>query len=110
MVLSGLRRLLLEARRPAAWRKASRDWKRSHPLCAVCGLKKPVEAHDVTPYHLVVDADAKPYEFWIRNFITLCRHDHRRLAHCGDPQCLSYNPRIRSLAETVSQYKTYCTR
>lgn len=105
-----LKRLIVEARRPQAWRRAARDYKRRHPFCAVCQTRKDLEIHDVLPYHLVEDPEGKSYEWWLTNFITLCHHDHHRLAHCGDPTWLSYNPRIRELAYAVTSFKKFCRR
>ena len=103
-----VRRFLLEASRPRAWKEAARDWKRANPFCAVCGLGKTLEVHDVIPYRLVEDPRSKTYDFWIQNFITLCHHDHHRLAHCGDPAWMAYQPEIRRLAETVANMKKSC--
>ncbi|MEM3608711.1 MAG: hypothetical protein QW238_07610 [Candidatus Bathyarchaeia archaeon] len=109
-MLLGFRRFLLEAGRPEAWRRAAEDWRRMHPSCAICGLRGAVEVHDVIPYHLVEDPGSKPYEWWIQNFISLCHHDHHRLAHCGDPAWLCYNPRIRELASTIQSFGKFCRR
>jgi hypothetical protein len=105
-----LRRFFIEASRPPAWKEAARDWKKANPVCAVCGLRKTLEAHDVLPYHLIEDPWSKPYEFWIKNFITLCHHDHHRFAHCGDPEWLAYQPEIRRLAETVKKFSKLCRK
>lgn len=109
-MLQKIRRFLLEARRPKAWRRAAKDYKRRHPFCAVCGLRKTLEVHDVIPYHLVEDPRSKSYEWWLANFISLCHHDHHRLAHCGDPRWRDYNPRIRELASTVARLMKFCRR
>jgi len=105
-----IKRFFLEASRPPAWRKAAADWRKAHPFCAVCGLKKTLEVHDVTPYHLIENPKNKSYEFWMHNFITLCHHDHHRLAHCGDPTWRSYNPVIWDLAYRVRTYLSFCER
>jgi hypothetical protein len=102
--------LLVERKRPRVWRDAARDWKRDHPICALCTGNKELEAHDVQPYHLIPDPESKTRDFWYGNFITLCFHDHRAIGHCADPKCILYNPKIREIASTVENFRGYCTR
>ena len=110
MFLHDLRRwLTVERKRPSVWRDASKDWKRDHPLCAICAGKKDLEAHDVLPYHLIPEPESKTRDFWYGNFITLCFHDHRAMGHCADPKCDRYNPRVREIASTVENFRGYCT-
>ena len=110
MFLHDFRRwLTVERKRPNVWRRASKDWKRDHPTCAICTGKKDLEAHDVLPYHLIPDAGSKTRDFWYGNFITLCCHDHRSLGHCADPKCDTCNPKITEMANAVENLRGHCT-
>jgi hypothetical protein len=108
-VFARLRRWILETKRTDAWKRASHDWKQLHPVCALCDGTDSLEAHDVQPYHTIPDAATKTYDFWMTNMISLCHRDHRAFAHCNDPDCMLYNPRIRDLATVVVSYRQYCT-
>lgn len=105
-----LKRWLVESKRSKAWQQASHDWKVKNPFCAVCAIKTTLEAHDVLPWHKIPDAQSKPYDFWMANFITLCHAEHRSLAHANDPDCLMYQPQIRTLAASVQYYQQYWRR
>lgn len=110
-LLYKLKRVIYEAKRPQNWRRASKDWKKQHPNCAICNSTKKIEAHDVYPYHLVENPTEKSYEFWFENLISLCFSDHRGLAHCNDPGCLTFNEDIRGLASMISSHcKEHCRR
>lgn len=108
-VLTRIRRWIIETKRTDAWKQASHDWKQLHPVCAICDGINDLEAHDVIPYHTLPDAATKTYEWWMDNMITLCHRDHRAHAHCSDPNCLLFNPRIRELATAVQPFRQYCT-
>jgi hypothetical protein len=109
MVLTRLKRWILESKRTDAWKQASHDWKQLHPVCALCDGIDSLEAHDVQPYHMIPDAATKTYDYWMQNFITLCHKDHRAFAHCNDPDCMLFNSQIRELAAVVASYREYCT-
>ena len=110
ILLHRLNRFILESRRPGAWRQAAKLYKQRYPFCQICFTQKDVEAHDVTPYRLIPRPETLTIADWLRNFITLCRHDHRKQAHCGDPSCLYYNPRIRELAAQVREFRESCVK
>lgn len=95
--------------RTPEWNQASSDWKKTHPICALCGHKKPNEAHDVLPYHKLTDAQKHDYAWLMWNFITLDYACHRQLGHCNDPNCMKFNPKIREIAKAVSKYAANCT-
>lgn len=116
----GLARRLFGSGRTPAWEKADKDYHTAHKTCEMCGLRAgPIgapfdtqvndsghlEAHDVQPYHLLTKEQQNDYAFIMTNFIMLHWHEHRRIAHCGDPNCLKYNPNIRTLAAIVMASK-----
>ncbi len=108
-MLNRFKRFLETASRTKEWGAASRDYKRKVPFCEFCRLDKTLEAHDLTPYHLLSESEKHDYSFLILNLITLCHHDHRQQAHCGDPNCLLFNTRIRDLARyVVDNRHEYC--
>jgi hypothetical protein len=110
-VFEVFRRWVIESQRSEAWNKASKDWKKAHPSCAMCGIKKNLEAHDKLPYHLLTDAQKNDYG-WLYggNFITLCFNCHRQIGHCGDPNCMEFNPKIEQIVSSVSRYRKYCRK
>lgn len=103
-------RLFIESLRPSNWRKASKIQKKLFPFCAICKITKKLEAHDIIPYHLIPDPESWTVEDWLRNMITLCRHDHGRQAHCADPGWRCYNPEIVDIAAVLEKYRKKCLR
>ena len=101
----GLTRWLTEQTRPSRWRQASKDCKKQDGHCRVCRIKKNLEAHDVGPYHLYERPYAISYDEWRNNMVTLCRIAglgcHIQHGHCGDPNGLMYNYRIREIVFAV---------
>ena len=112
MITVGLRRFWLErTQRTGVWRKASKDHKKEHPRCEICGRTKKAEAHDVIPYRKLTEKQRNDYAFLRTNLLTLCgapRDDHRVLAHCDDPKCVSFNPKIREMAAKVKDDRQFC--
>jgi hypothetical protein len=112
----GIARLLLGSGRTPAWDKADKDYHATHKTCEMCGspagsLGGPydgtqgsqtmLEAHDVQPYHTLTYAQKNDYNFILSNFIMLHRFEHHRYAHCCDPECGKFDPKIRELAAAV---------
>ena len=96
-ILSSIRRTIYEGRRPSKWRRASKYVKKMHPYCSMCYLEKTLEAHDIFPYRKIRNPKKKSFKYWVNNMIVLCRHDHRRQAHCGDKSCYKYHTDIEKL-------------
>jgi len=109
-LLDRIRRWRVESTRTKAWRQASKDWKAKYPLCAVCNITTTLEAHDCLPYHKLTTKRKNDYDWLMTNFITLCHAEHRSLAHANDPDCLMYQPQIRTLAASVQDYQQYWRR
>lgn len=116
----GLMRKLLGSGRTPNWERADRDYHAKQQTCEMCGGKAgPIgppfdtqvnnsghlEAHDVQPYHLLTTEQQNDYDFIMSNFIMLHWHEHRRIAHAGDPDCLMYNPNIREMAAYILAQK-----
>lgn len=121
---TGIMRRLFGSGRTPAWDKADADYHKKQLTCEMCGGKAgPIgapfdtqvnnsthlESHDVQPYHLLTSAQQNDYNFLMSNFIMLHWPEHRRIAHCGDPNCLSYNPKIRQIAASVLAARSSCT-
>ena len=103
-----LRRFIIESKRPTAWKQASRWYKHDHPACEMCGDSKQLEAHDIYPFHKWPFPDKVSYDEWYLNLISLCHTDHRRHAHCRDPDCMLYQPAIREIAMFIRE--RFCRR
>jgi 5-methylcytosine-specific restriction endonuclease McrA len=86
---------------PTQWQmtKAKRAYKKTHPLCAVCGYKKKLEIHHITPCHVDMSLACDP-----DNFITLCRSCHFTFGHFHNFRKY-WNPNIVEFAKDIS--KTY---
>jgi len=108
IILEKLRRFLLASKRSDAWNQASKDWKRLHPECAMCGLTMNLEAHDVIPYHTIKNAASKSYGWWMLNFITLDHDCHKKFGHCNDPDYMKFQPNIRAFADASKYYREAC--
>jgi hypothetical protein len=118
----GFSALLLGSGRTPAWNKADRDYRAAHPNCEMCGIPKGslgkldgqpgtqenIEAHDVKPWHLLTKQQQNDYNFLYANMIALHHFEHHHEAHCGDPNCLQYNPNIRAIAAQVLAARTTC--
>lgn len=119
----GLARTLFGSGRTPAWDRAEKDYHTAHTTCEMCGVKggplggldgapgiqTQLEAHDVHPYHLLTPEQQNDYNFIMSNFIMLHHLEHHRIAHCGDPNCLQFNPKIRVTAAVVLAARTACT-
>jgi hypothetical protein len=121
---TGFMRWLLGSGRTPAWDAADKRYHQDHSMCEMCGLPagplgppfdtKPgnqtvLEAHDVLPYHKLTPAQQNDEQFIYNNFIMLHWFEHRRIAHCGDPNCLEYDPGIRDVAKVVLTARQNCT-
>jgi len=120
----GLSRMLLGSGRSPAWDQADKDYRAAHPNCEMCGLpagalgqldgaegvQANIEAHDVQPYHTLTVQQQNDYNFLMGNLIALHHFEHHHIAHCGDPDCLQYDPLIRQAAAYVLSQRTNCTR
>lgn len=66
-------------------RKAKKKYRKEHPCCAVCGLKRNIingwgnDVHHKTPVHVLPDEACNP-----ENLITLCRTHHFVIGHLGN--------------------------
>lgn len=71
--------LLAEPRSPH-WSKVRNEHLEKHPVCEVCGVKKPLNVHHIKPFHIYPDL-----ELVDSNLITLCetpgRNCHFVLGH-----------------------------
>jgi hypothetical protein len=68
-----------------------------------------LEAHDAEiPYHLMTHDQQNDEQFIYDNLLILHWFEHRRHGHCGDPNCLKYNPRIRELAAYMMAARRAC--
>jgi len=121
----GLARLLFGSGRTPAWDAADKKYHQDHKTCEMCDLpagplggwdtklnngnQTVLEAHDVRPYHLLTPAQQNDEQFIYDNLIMLHWFEHRRDAHCGDPNCLQYNPKIRVTAAVVLAARSACT-
>lgn len=109
-------RLLLGSGRTKAWNRANTRKHVAQKTCEMCGLAArfeksgPLENHDAeVPYHLMTDTQKNDEQFIYDNLLTLHHFEHRADGHCGDPNCLRYNPDIRAFAAISLDYKQYCT-
>ena len=110
-MFKNLKRWLESKKRVKNWQVARDQYRRTHYRCAFCGIRSNLEVHDKFPYHCLPDPAGKTVDWWIDNFILLCKQDHRMQAHNGDPACLDYLPQIRELARSVTDTRTeYVTR
>lgn len=105
-------RWLESKKRAKNWQVARDQYRRTHIRCAFCGLHSNLEVHDKLPYHCISNPASHSVDFWLTNFILLCKQDHRQQAHNGDPACLDYLPQIQELARAVTdtrqEYVTRC--
>jgi hypothetical protein len=120
----GLMGTLFGSGRNPTWDKADRDYHATHKTCEMCGVQggalggldgapgvqTQLEAHDVQPYHTLTHAQQNDYNFIMANFIMLHHLEHHRIAHCGDPNCYQYNPKIRETAAVVLANRVNCTK
>ncbi len=79
----------LGAARSPQWREVRNKFIKEHPLCAVCGTKKKLEAHHVRPYH-----EFPALELDESNLIVLCREHHFLFGHFLS--WFSHNPDVVS--------------
>jgi hypothetical protein len=123
----GLLRRILGSGRTAAWDQAVHDYHAKHKTCEMCGLpagtlrtptvnldgqpgsQEQLEAHDVQPYHTLTPKQQNDYRFIYGNLIMLHHFEHHHIAHCGDPECLRFNPQIRVIADWVMKAQVSCT-
>ena len=110
-MLRSLTRWLESKRRPKNWQTARDQYRKYHDSCAFCNIGKSLEVHDKLPFHCIMNPESWSVADWTGNFIVLCTHDHRMQAHCGDPNCLDFNPAIETLAGVVTESRVeQCTR
>ena len=58
-----------------------------------------LEAHDITPWHLLSNRQKSDYGWLVRhNLISLCHRHHHQLGHLNDSDWMKYNPHIREVA------------
>ena len=103
-----VKRFILESGRPSNWRKASRDAKRRDGECQITGDRKKLEAHDITPFHLIDDPRSKSYTFWMGNLVTLSHYSHHKSGHCNDPKWKTYNPEIMKIVKFMKKIRKKC--
>jgi hypothetical protein len=89
--------------RSGMWKTIEKNYKKTYPNCACCGLSEPIvpiQVHHIIPVHFAVLLGRPDLELDFRNLISLCEstadlhceNHHNLLGHLHDFG--SFNPRV----------------
>jgi hypothetical protein len=78
-------------------------------LDGATGVQSQIDEHDVKPWHLLTKEEQNDETFLYSNLMSIHHFSHHHIAHCGDPNCLQYNPKIREIGAYVLDARSSCT-